>query len=134
MRRGFEGERLWIHPFRSNQYVLTEAAPFPKIILPAALNIQTKSKTNIFSIFGNFKGNVKCTSEITDQETRTYSWGTESNCWKIESVGKHNKLGTSYLTVFFKESIGILELNYLFYKGEKIIFKLIQTKKEYLSY
>tara|TARA_B100000809_G_C14938303_1_gene459455 strand:- start:93 stop:764 length:672 start_codon:yes stop_codon:yes gene_type:complete len=124
-----EGNRLWIHPFRSNQYILTEIAPFPKVTLPPALNIMTKGKTKIFSTFGNFKGTVKSTTIITAQETRNYNWGTELNCWKIESVGKHSKLGTSYLIVYFKENIGILEMNYLFYNGEKMNFKLLQTKK-----
>jgi len=124
-----EVNQLWIHPFRSNQYVFTEIAPFPKIALPPALNIRGKSKTKIFSIFGNFRGTVKSTSEITAKETRTYFWGTELDCWKVESVGKHSKLGKSYLTLYFKENIGLLEMNYVFYNGEKMNFKLIQTKK-----
>mgnify|MGYP000168002020 CR=1 FL=1 len=124
-----EGDRLWTHPFRSNQYVLTEIAPFPRVYFPLTLNSEVKSVTKIFKSFGNFKGTVKSTLKVISKEERTYSWGVENNCWKIESVGKHSKLGKSYLTVYFKEGIGFLEMNYTFYNGEKINFKLLESKK-----
>ena len=124
-----EGDRLWIHPFRSNQYVLTEIAPFPKVNLPLSLNSESRSKTTIFKSLGNFKGTVKSTLKVVAKEQRLYNWGVELDCWKIESIGKHNKLGKSYLTVYFKENIGFLEMNYVFYNGEKINFKLIESKK-----
>ncbi len=119
-----ENSHLWIHPFRSNQYILTEIAPFPNIILSPSLGIKWKSTLKLPSIWGSFSGYVKNSYEIVAKEIRKYSWGIEDNCWKTESVGKHNRLGKSYLTTYFKEDYGFLEMNYHLFNGDRLMFEL----------
>tara|TARA_B100001059_G_C17620190_1_gene469116 strand:- start:124 stop:813 length:690 start_codon:yes stop_codon:yes gene_type:complete len=125
----YENHRLWIHPFRSNQYILTELAPFPNINLSPSIGIKWKSSLKLPSHWGNFSGEVKNKYKIVAKESRKYVWGNEDNCWKTESIGKHNRLGKSYLTTYFKEEYGFLEMNYHLFNGDSIKFKLIKLNK-----
>jgi len=124
-----ENSELWIHPFRSNQYILTEICPFPQIKLPPSIGVKWKSILTLPTEWNNFSGKVKSKYEIVTRETREYTWGNEKNCWIIESIGKHNKMGKSYLTIVFHEYYGFLEMNYDLFNGDKIKFKLIELNK-----
>ncbi len=124
-----ENSELWIHPFRSNQYILTEIAPFPQVKFSPSLGIKWKSTLKLTSEWKNFSGQVKNKYEIVSKERRKYSWGIEDNCWKTESVGKHNRMGKSYLTTYFKEEYGFLEMNYRLFNGDRIMFELIEVNK-----
>lgn len=48
-------------------------------------------------------------------------------CWLVRSVGKHNKLGNSYLDFYFHPKYGFTEMHYRFYDGVKISFVLEQV-------
>lgn len=124
-----ENSELWIHPFRSNQYVLTEIAPFPQIKFSPGLGLKWKSTLTLPTEWGKFSGRVKSNYEIVAKETRTYKWGVEDNCWKTESVGKHNRMGKSYLTTYFHAEYGFLEMNYRLFNGDRIDFNLIEYVK-----
>ena len=124
-----ENSELWIHPFRSNQYILTEISSFPQIKFSPSLGIKWKSTLTLPSEWGNFSGKVKNRYEIVAKESREYSWGIENNCWKTESFGKHNRMGKSCLITYFKEEYGFLEMNYHLFNGDRIMFELIEVNK-----
>lgn len=121
--------QLWMHPFRSNQYVYTEIAPFPSIYYKN-LKIGTKWEEKLFILFGwgKFKGKVKKTYEVVGQQSYDYNGQVLEDCWLIEASGEHNKLGTSTLTYLFHPQFGFLYMKYHIYNGVKMEFYLIDKK------
>lgn len=120
-----ENGRLWIHPFRSNQYVLTEMAPFPMVHLPVSEGTTWKSLLKLPKVWGRFSGKVKNTYTVIGKESREYGWGSEE-CWRVESKGKHRRIGTSSLTIFYNEEFGFLEMKYQLFNGDTVLFELVE--------
>lgn len=120
--------KVWMHPIRKNQYILTELAPFPEIVLPIKKDTTWKNTLWIYEAFGTFEGTVECTYTITGVEIRTYEFGILP-CWKIIATGMHDKLGINSAIYYFNEEVGFTEMNYLFYNKQKIEFKLTSIKK-----
>jgi|SRR5690554_1934324 len=120
---------FWIHPFRENQYVYTEIAPFPSVYYNK-LSVGSKWEEKLFILFGwgGFKGTVKKNYEVISQETYNYQGETLEGCWLIQAQGKHNKLGTSTTTYLFHPKFGFLYIKYLIYNGIKMEFYLINKK------
>mgnify|MGYP000893402175 CR=1 FL=1 len=119
--------RIWIHPLRQNQYVLTEIAPFPEVKLPLEVNRSWQSMLQIYEGFGSFQGDVKSNYIIESREARHYKFGTLA-CWKINSEGEHTKLGKNGAVFYFNKEVGFTEMNYWFYNGYKISLKLIDFR------
>ncbi|MBK0382463.1 hypothetical protein I5M32_05765 [Pedobacter sp. SD-b] len=116
---------LWMHPFRENQYVYTEIAPFPEIRKKLLkIDGEWKNGLGIYLGWGNFKGKVFSTYTVLKKENRTYGNLYLKDCWLIHAVGKHNKLGKSYLDFYYHPEYGFVEMNYTFYDGVKINFVL----------
>ncbi|MEX0595783.1 MAG: hypothetical protein WD512_04715, partial [Candidatus Paceibacterota bacterium] len=121
--------QFWIHPFRSNQYVYTEIAPFPSIYYEH-LKVGEKWEEKIFILFGwgKFKGKVKSTYEVVGVEPYDYKGEIIEDCWLIEASGEHNKLGTSKISYLFHPQFGFLYMKYLIYNGVEMEFYLIDRK------
>lgn len=120
--------KVWMHPLRQNQYILTELAPFPEILLPIKSDTTWQSTLYIYKTFGLFEGTVESIYRITKQEERSYLFG-KIWCWKIEAVGMHSRLGKNFATYYFNERYGFTEMNYKFYNHESISIKLSQLKE-----
>lgn len=118
---------IWMHPIRSNQYVLTEVAPFPMVKFPIIENRSWQNTLWIYKAFGKFEGTVECSYKIDKQEIRKYPFDTIL-CWKIDAIATHNKLGASKLTIYFNDRIGFVELIYHFYNGMTMNFTLTDYK------
>ncbi len=123
------GRTVWWHPFRDNQYIYTEIAPFPEVFFDS-LGVCSEWNSELHIMFGwdNFKGvvNSKYTliDTINDFELKNFKL---KNCSRIEAIGTHSVLGKSTLTILYDKSYGFLLLDYLFYDGTKIQFKLIDV-------
>lgn len=120
--------KVWMHPLRQNQYILTELAPFPEIILPIKQDTSWKTTLWIYKAFGTFEGTVECVYTLSKQEERDYNFG-KLNCWKIVAKGTHDKLGENTAIYYFNETYGFTEMNYHFFNNQKIKLKLIRFKK-----
>lgn len=123
-----ESDFFWIHPFRKNQYVYTEVAPFPQIEKNYLVKGEIWRDTIlILSGWDNFIGT--CASEYLVQGNCNYSSGAVNleNCWQISSVSNHSLLGKSYLNYIYNSSFGIVEMKYEFYDGVKIEINLIEV-------
>lgn len=121
-------KRIWMHPIRQNQYILTEIAPFPQVIFPIIQDNSWKDTLYIYPAMGTFEGTVESTYTIKAEELRTYKFGNLM-CWKITATGNHDKLGLSSVIYYFNTEIGFTEMNYVFYNKQKIEFKLTTIKK-----
>jgi hypothetical protein len=117
--------QVWIHPIRENQYNYTEIAPFPSV-MKDSLHIggEWHSLLSITMGWGAFKGKVIRQYKVIKQENRLYGNLSLQNCWLINSVGEHDKLGKSYLDFYYHREYGFVEMNYRFYDGTKITFVL----------
>ena len=120
--------KVWMHPLRQNQYVLTELAPFPDIVLPLKKDTSWNNTLWIYKAFGTFEGTVECVYTLSQQEKRDYAFGS-LNCWKVFAVGTHDKLGVNTATYYFNEDYGFTEMNYQFFNHQKIELKLIRCEK-----
>jgi len=116
-------KKVWMHPVRVNQYILTEVAPFPEVQFPLKEGLSWTSTLWVYKAFGSFEGTVECSYKVSKKESRTYSFG-KLNCWRIDATAVHDKLGVSTTTIYFEEEIGFVELDYKFYNGQTLNFSL----------
>lgn len=119
-------KRVWMHPIRVNQYVLTEIALFPEIRLPPLEGFTWDSWLEIYQ-FDGLEGRVTTNYAIEHLEERTYDFSTML-CWKVVASGKHDKFGESKLILYFNDFYGFTEMHYLFYNGQKVSFTLTDFK------
>jgi len=122
---GFESpELLWMHPIRNNQYICTEVAPFPEVQFPLAEgNTWTNNLAilNGWGIWNNSIGDFSYT--VNDRQTRAYSFGILENVWRIDASAVY-PFGTSFLSTYYHETYGFVELNYTNYANERLSFVL----------
>lgn len=122
---------VWIHPFRDNQYLYTEVAPFPQV-RKNKLAIGNQWSGGILFImkgWGKLKGRVKSTYYVSNMIEKKYNNELLSECWVIDAKGEHNKLGISTLNTIYHKDYGFLEMNYTIYNGAKIQFILENVTK-----
>ena len=119
-------EKIWIHPFRDNQYKYTEVAPFPYIRFDSLMVGKSwdGDKTFILSGWGKFKGNVTSKYQIVGNKKIDFNGIVLENCWEIVATSIHNKLGQSDAKFIFHAKYGFIEMNYKMYDGTLIDFKL----------
>jgi len=125
-------ERIWMHPFRSNQFSFTQVAPFPEIKFPLEVGKSWVGQLRIQKGWGdweNTSGSFKY--EVVSLDTVRVGFGEINNCWRIESKAKY-PFGESYFNYWFHEKLGFVKMEYFNYGGQKLIIELleIQTKDE----
>ena len=116
-------ETLWIHPFRNNQYIFTEVAPYPKISFPLEIGKEWDSTLNIGKGWGeweNTSGN--CTYKVVDKSTYIID-STTIECWAITSNSEYS-FGNSKLDYKFNEEFGFVEMNYTNYLNETLDIRM----------
>lgn len=119
---------IWIHPFRENQYIYTEIAPFPEIDLESLKKDSSWSnKITMFSSWDNFEGICTSTYKITGKATYVYKDLCLTDCFSIRSKSHHSTLGDSYLNFLFHPKHGFVEMKYTFYDGTKIDFYMYKV-------
>ena len=75
---------------------------------------------------GEFKGIINSKFKVISKDTFLLNGEIIPNCWKIEAIGIHSRLGENKLTFIFNNDFGIIEYDYHFYDGTRL---LIQLKK-----
>lgn len=124
-------ERVWMHPIRDNQYNYTEVAPYPEVHFDSLkIGGNWRNKIIILMGWGAFNGTVNSDFVVVKNEPRQYGNLIIDDCWLIESVANHSKLGKSYLDFYFHPTYGFVEMNYRFFDGTKISFVLISDKSQ----
>lgn len=120
-------DELWMHPFRINQYVLTEVAPFPTARFPLTEGRSWKTLTFIGKGWGTFRGRTIDRFTVKGKTTRQVGIGQLAGCQLIEASSKHKKLGESQARFYFHPDYGFVEMDYHFYNGQRMIFSLEQV-------
>ncbi len=122
-------EKIWTHPFRSNQYNFTQVAPFPQVELPLSIGkIWTDKNISLKDGFG-YWANMKVIStfEVLDKSKITTLYGKFPNSWKIKAVSKF-PLGESELTYWFNPEYGFAKMNYINYGGQRLDIEVTGIK------
>jgi hypothetical protein len=120
---------IWMHPFRANQYVSTEVAPFPEVKINLSKPITNWStELNILLGWDNFKGVVKSDYKLVDTNIVFLLKGEIlHNCWSYKAVASHSLLGKSTLLFIFHKKYGFLKFDYEFYDQTKISIQMIDV-------
>ncbi len=121
---GEDNNSVWFHPFRDNQYELTEIAPFPSVDKPKFVGKTWDSNKIIGSGWGAFEGNTKAIYRIVEHKKIVFATKKDL-CWFIESEEKHPKLGINKHYFIFNDDYGFIEMKYLFFNGDKMHFKVV---------
>jgi len=117
-------ERIWIHPFRSNQFITNEVAPFPEVRFPLRRGKTWTSRLTMYEGWGDWE-NITVTSnyEIVNQSKVDVPFSSLDNCWKVVATSEFS-LGKSVLEYWFDEDYGFVKMHYLNYGGQRIEFEL----------
>ena len=112
-------EKVWLHPPRHNQYLLTEIAPFPDF----RKNVKVGESYNVVLFIGSGFGNwtdkkIKSMYVIKDIEQHS-----SDTLWTIEASSQLNEETNSCKFIYSKRR-GFVLLDYSFYNGDKLIMKL----------
>ena len=116
---------VWSHPFRSNQYNITEIAPFPEIYKDK-LHQDSTWESSLTLGWDNWKGTINYKYTTLGRKDYIYKAVNLDSCWEINASGKHSNpnLGTNWNRYLYHPEFGFVLLNYTFYNGVKIVFKL----------
>jgi hypothetical protein len=114
-------DRIYLHPPRHNQYLLTEIAPFPDFRIKKEVGEQYSSITFIGKGFGQWEGKkVKCTYSVSSMDK-----GIEDIIWKINANSEvEGKTNNCEFIVSNKR--GFVSISYSFYNGDSMTMKLQQ--------
>lgn len=122
-------KRIFLHPFRDNQFYFTEIAPFPEVFYPLDVGKTWSGALNIGSGWGIWDNQRLETSyQIVEKESLKINGQEYSNCWKISSSATSD-LGISYLTTWFHEEFGFVKFNYVTYAGQILQLELDRVVK-----
>lgn len=123
-----DSSKVWIHPVRANQYIITELAPFPEVRFPLKEDKSWSAGLTVFESFGSFEGHIDKFYNVNKVVNRNYVFGN-LECWEIKAESIHDRLGSSRLTYYFNNEYGFTEMNYHFYNNKRLEFKLIELIK-----
>jgi hypothetical protein len=111
--------KVWLHPPRHNQYLLTETAPFPDFRKNSKAGDSYSSVTFIGAGFGPWEGKkVKSTYSITNSGK-----GTEDSVWTIKALSEIEGK-TNTCEFIFSDKRGFISLVYSFFNGDRLTMKL----------
>lgn len=131
-KEGVEGvveneEKIWMHPFRANQYSFTEVAPFPKLELPLYVGKTWRSTLSIQNGWGDWaNSNGSMFYEIVKKEDLVTPFGKIKECWKVMSKSKF-KFGESQLIFWFSKEYGFVKFDYLNYGDQNLKIELVDV-------
>jgi hypothetical protein len=126
---------IWLHPPRENQYKYTYLSAYPEVQFKE-LKIGGNWKNKLFILRGypsnkEFVGTIINNLSVKDIVSDTVSGKIIDNCWRIESIDVHSELGESKSTFIFDEKYyGFIRMEFEYYNGIKIIFRLKEVIKE----
>lgn len=119
---------VWMQPFRENQFVFTQIAPFPSVSLPLALGKQWTSNLIIYEGWGDWNNQQLISNyQVIENSKLTLGIGTLENVWHISSYVE-TAFGTSTHDFWFHESYGFVKMLYKNFHGQLLLFELEQLK------
>ena len=119
-------ERVWMHPFRDNQYTFTEVAPFPSVNLPLEAGKTWSSGLSIYEGWGVWADSrLENSYEVVGYELVELELGNV-DAWHIYGVGTAT-FGTSTHNYWFHPDYGFIKMVYKNYAGQLLKFELVEV-------
>jgi hypothetical protein len=121
-------EKVWMHPFRANQFTFTEVAPFPEVEFPLKVGKSWTGQLRIQQGWGdweNTSGNFLY--EVVAREAAETAYATLQDCWKIKSRASYS-FGASYLDYWFHDTLGFVKMDYRNYGGQRLRIELQEVR------
>ena len=130
-----DSTQVFLHPPRGYSFSILELNPFPMIKLPPVIGkeweseiyIPNKMLTKISNEFGRDDMSLSTVYEIIEKRIVNSSFG-EIQVYQIDAKNTGNDFET-YLTAYYSEEYGFVELDYINYDKSKLFIKLVSTKE-----
>lgn len=120
-------ERIWMHPFRDNQFSFTEVAPFPEINKPLKVGNSWTRELQIHDGWGDWSNTTgKSIYKVIAKESIDTDYGKIENCWKVESESSY-PFGKSDFLYWYNEDLGFVRMNYRNYGGQYLEIDLVEV-------
>ncbi len=117
---------VWMHPFRSNQYLFTEVAPFPEASLPLEIGKTWYNSLSIHEGWGLWADSeISNGYEVVAYEMVELPLGN-LNAWHIQSAS-YASFGDSVHSFWFNEDYGFIKMVYKNYAGQILKFELVEV-------
>ena len=118
--------RIWMHPFRSNQYAFTEVAPFPEVALPLEIGKTWGSSLQIYEGWGEWANStLNKEYEIVDFEQLEIPYG-QLEAWHISSI-TFAPFGNSTHNFWFHHELGFVKMVIHNYAGQTLEIELLEV-------
>lgn len=118
--------QVWMHPFRDNQYLFTEVAPFPSVNLPLE---EGKTWSNAISIYEGWgvwaDSQLENSYEVVAYELVELEMGN-LDAWHIYGIGIAT-FGTSTHNFWFHPDYGFVKMIVKNYAGQILKFELVEV-------
>lgn len=117
---------IWMHPFRHNQYLFTEVAPFPRASLPLEIGKTWYNSLNIQEGWGLWADSeISNGYEVMGYELVEITFGN-LDAWHIQSLSSA-QFGDSVHSFWFNENYGFIKMVYKNYAGQLLKFELVEV-------
>ncbi len=121
-------ETVWMHPFRSNQYIFTEVASFPYVKLPLHKGNQWTSNLHIYEGWGSWSyATLNDIYTVIEREVVETEF-RDLEAWHIKGVSTAH-FGTSIHDFWYHEEYGFVKMVINNYAGQVLIFELVEVKE-----
>lgn len=120
-------DRVWIHPFRNNEFFKVEIAPFPSVVFPISNETIKKANSTIVIMrnWGTFSpSETDCEYSYIGTETKNYNGIDNLECYKFSALAVNTRYGLSEIEYYFHEDLGFVEMDYKTYDGDRILFEI----------
>ncbi len=120
---------VWMMPFRENQFVFTQVAPYPSVNLPLSTGKQWTSNLIIYEGWGDWNNQQLFSNyEVVGQETLLkIEFGDLKGTWHISSFLDAG-YGISTHDFWYHEVFGFVKMQYKNYKDQLLVFELIEIE------
>lgn len=116
---------VWMQPFRENQFVFTQAAPYPSVNLPLEVGKQWTSNLIIYEGWGDWNNQQLISSyEVVEQGLTKVEFGDLKGTWHVTSTLDAG-FGISTHDFWFHEVYGFVKMQYKNYAGQLAVFELV---------
>ena len=121
-----DGQQVWMHPFRHNQYKFNEVNAFPEIQLPPTVGDTWSSGLGIGQGWGDWEDTKGNSNYITaGQEDITLPYGPVT-AWRVNTSTAYD-FGSSTASFWYNEDLGFVKFLYQNYVDQILLIELIEV-------
>jgi len=118
-------DKVWIHPFRNNQYSFTEVCPFPEIQKPFEIDNSWTSSLDIGEGWGKWSNMSGTNSyKITEIDSIKLSFTNKIEKVLVIDAKSNFPIGRSKAKFKFSKIYGFVSIEYDLYNDERLIMRL----------